>query len=292
MREGLLVAIGSESVLRLAVGPARTLITRQVAALEALSAARAPELDRRLIPWTLAAGRAGLADWSLEPRLPGTTPSPALSERVVAGCVDFLAALHRSRRAGDPHADLAADAEEVASVCTAEGAATVRALACGATVTLAGVPRGFGHGDFFRGNLLVHDDSVAGVIDWDAASPGRLPLLDLIHVRHMSKHPVADRDWGPTIVAGLLPWVAAGGDNVARAYCRRIGLEPSSAQLAALATAYWLERLAYQLRTFADRRRRPVWRERNVDLVLDALARFEPTASVRAAAAAPGTSAG
>jgi hypothetical protein len=42
--------------------------------------------------------------------------------------------------------------------------------------------------------------------------------------------------------------------------------------LEALAVAYWLERLGYQLSTYADRTERRVWLERNVDEVLRAIA--------------------
>jgi aminoglycoside phosphotransferase (APT) family kinase protein len=134
------------------------------------------------------------------------------------------------------------------------------------------LPRGFAHGDFFRGNVLVDGGRLAGVVDWDAAGPGRLPFLDLLHLRHMSKHLPADRDWGLTVVRGLLPWARAGGDELTRGFCRRLGVEPSPALLEALAVAYWLERLGYQLSTYADRTERRVWLERNVDEVLRAIA--------------------
>ena len=65
------------------------------------------------------------------------------------------------------------------------------------------------------------------MVDWDAAGPGRLPLIDLLHLRHMNEHRPADLDWGPTLVEHLLPWARAGGDDPARDYCRRVGIEPT-----------------------------------------------------------------
>ena len=40
-------------------------------------------------------------------------------------------------------------------------------------------PRTFVHGDFWFGNVLVTDDAVSGVIDWEAGSPAGCPLRDL-----------------------------------------------------------------------------------------------------------------
>jgi aminoglycoside phosphotransferase (APT) family kinase protein len=146
----------------------------------------------------------------------------------------------------------------------------VRRLAQRLDDQLADLPRGFGHGDFFRGNMLVDHDRLVGVVDWDAAGPASLPLVDLLHLRHMSKHRPADRDFGPTLVSDLLPWGRAGGDELSRAYCRRIGIKLGEGQLEAIVLAYWLDRISYQLRTYADRSERPVLMERNVNFVLRA----------------------
>jgi len=272
MREAVLVALGDTGVLRVAVGPARRQLQRQAAALAQLQAARAAELDPACIPWPIASGRSGLADWALEGRLPGIRPEPALSARVLADCLDFLAALHCSRSSGDPERSLADDAELIAAVCDGERSHAVSRVAERISAEVAQLPRGFAHGDFFRGNLLVVGGRLAGVVDWDADGPGRLPLLDLLHLRHMAKHLPADRDWGLTVVQHLLPWARAGADELTRGFCRRLGIEPSPTTLESLVVAYWLERLAYQLATYADRTEREVWLERNVDEVLRAVA--------------------
>jgi hypothetical protein len=110
------------------------------------------------------------------------------------------------------------------------------------------------------------------VVDWDAGGPGRLPLLDLIHLQHLAQYSRADEDWGPSLVRHLFPWAKSGGDEVARKYCSRIGLEPEPGVLEALAVAYWLDRVAYTLRTHRQRRTEPRWLARNVDHVLEAVA--------------------
>jgi hypothetical protein len=272
MREALLVAVGDAGVLRVAVGPAGTQIARQVVALEALRATRAAELDPSCISWPIGSGRSGLADWALEQRLRGARPQPSLPARVLADCLDFLAALHSSGTRDCPKRGPLDDAKLVATFSEPERSAAVLRVAERLTPKLSDLPRGFAHGDFFRGNLLVEEGRLSGVVDWDAAGPGRLPLLDLLHLRHMGKHLPADRDWGLTLVHGLFPWARAGGDELVRGFGRRLGLDPTPALLEALAIAYWLERLAYQISTYADRTERRVWLERNIDEVLRAVA--------------------
>ena len=75
--------------------------------------------------------------------------------------------------------------------------------------------------------------------------------------------------WGKAVAEQLLPWAQTGGDVVSRDYCRRIGFEPTARQLRALAIAYWIHRLAYQLGHYADRGSR--WIEANVGVVLTQL---------------------
>jgi aminoglycoside phosphotransferase (APT) family kinase protein len=133
---------------------------------------------------------------------------------------------------------------------------------------LSGVPFGFGHGDFFCGNLLASGDRLTGVLDWDAAGPGRPPLIDLLHLRHEAAYPVPDHEWGASVVRRLLPWARSGGDDMARTYCRRVGFEPDPATLEALVLSYWLDRLDYQLRTHAHRSRHTEWLAGNIDDVV------------------------
>ena len=272
MREAVLVAVGDSGVLRIAVGPARRQLQRQVAALNELRTTRAAELDPSCVSWPLASGRSGIADWAIEERLRGTRPEPALPPRVLADCLDFLAALNSSGPQGCPSRTPLDDAKLIADFYEGESTSTIMRLAERLTEEVSDLRRGFAHGDFFRGNLLVDGGRLSGVVDWDAAGPGRLPLLDLLHLRHMGKHLPADRDWGVSIVQGLLPWARDGGDELTRGFSRRLGIEPTAALLEALAVAYWLERLAYQLSNLADRTERPVWVERNVDEVLRAVA--------------------
>ena len=267
-RAGPTTAALDDGLLRVAVGPARGQLERQAAAHTALRQARLPEHASELISWLEARGRTGLADWSLERLMRGARPATPLSEQVLAGCVEFLVALHGA----DGVVDTRDPAETAAAFCPPAEAAAIVSLGKRLDASLADLPRGFAHGDFFHGNLLVEDDRLAGVVDWDASGPGRLPLLDLLHLRHMSDRRPSDLDWGPTLVEHLLPWALGGGDATARDYCRRVGVNPLPDTLVALVAAYWLERIAYQLASYADRAGRRRWIERNVTSVLQALA--------------------
>jgi aminoglycoside phosphotransferase (APT) family kinase protein len=182
--------------------------------------------------------------------------------------MDFLVALHSACPTEADGNTLLEQAEVVADACPTEQAQVVRALAERLEAALADLPRGFGHGDFFHGNLLVDRGRLVGVVDWDAAGPRRLPFLDLLHLRLMSIREVADVDWGPSLLRHLLPWARTGGGDLVRSYCQRSGLTVDSKRLEALVFAYWLDYVSYQLRTHLHRLAQPPWIERNIHLVL------------------------
>lgn len=271
IRAGLAATMTGRGLLRVAVGPARRQLEEQCKALEALRGSGPDAIVADRVPWPLAVGKTGLADWSLERRLPGAKPAGTLGPALLAECVDFLVALHgvgRSR-AGWSFGE---DAESIAAFRPPEQRAALAAVGSRLDSALADVPSGFGHGDFFLGNLLTEGDRLSGVVDWDAGGPGRLPLLDLIHLQHLAQYSLADEDWGPSLVRHLFPWAQSGGDDVARVYSSRIGLELRPGLLESLAAAYWLDRVAYTLRTHRQRRTEPRWLARNVDHVLEAVA--------------------
>jgi aminoglycoside phosphotransferase (APT) family kinase protein len=269
IRAGLVAAMTDKGLVRVAVGPARRQLETQLQALDALQAADpAPTVADRT-PWLLAHGKAGLADWTLERRLAGRRPERGLTDALRDQCVDFLVELHGadgSTRAGSA----SNDADTIAEVVPAHAQA-LTALGRQLDETLNAVPRGFGHGDFFLGNLLVDGDRLTGVVDWDSGGPGRLPLLDLLHLVHLAQYPRGDEDWGPSLARHLFPAMRSGGDDTVREYCGRIGLEADPYLLEALAVAYWLDRAAYILETHRQRRTEARWLERNVDYVLASL---------------------
>ena len=270
--EGLTVAVADDCVLRVAVGPGRARVEKQRDALSLLATAEPSATIGDRVPWLVAEGRTGLADWSAEHKLPGGHPA-APSQAVVEDCLAFLVALYDVSDDRDPRTSPLDDAQVVASFCRgAEAADAVRALGAFLDVELGGLPRGFGHGDFWWRNLLATGDRLAGVIEWDAAGPGRLPLLDLLHLITSIRRQRTRRYLGVAVVEDLLPWARDGGDELVRSYCDRIGVRLEPGWLELLALAYWLDRVAFDLRTFADRGRRDVWLRNNVDFTAEWLA--------------------
>jgi hypothetical protein len=277
-RAGLVVLAVDGSLLRVAIGPTRTEIDNGAAALEALRSALPPQLVADRVPWPLARGRAGLADWSLEHLLGGSQAPREVPEPLFGDCVAFLQKLGALRApASRAHAPTVL-AETVAEVARPESLAPLRALADRLERMLADVPRCFAHGDFFAGNLLEDEGGrLSGVVDWDAAGPGRLPLLDLLHLLLTRLGPFADDEWAEAVGERLLPLARSGGGDDVQHYCREIGLDPDPGVLESLVYAYWLDYLAYQLRAHPVRRMQPNWIEQNVERPLrsaaEALAR-------------------
>jgi hypothetical protein len=260
------------ALLRVAAGPARALLAGAQGRLATLAAADPPAALRERVPWVLAEGDLGLAAYTLEPRLPGGHPrrvSPALWEE----CLDFLAALRALP--GVPAAAAAGLAEDVRALAPhvdPNGGATLVRLEPALRERLADVPLGWAHGDFWPGNLLARGDRLLGVLDWDAASPSALPLLDLLHLLALADPRLRRLPHGDRCRRALWPLARAGGDARVRGHCAAVGVPHDPATLEALAIAYWLTRVARDLRTFADRPARGDWMNDNVRRPLAELA--------------------
>jgi hypothetical protein len=268
-RAGILVALTPECALRVAVGPGRLKLELQRAALESLRRADPPELVARRIPWALASGRTGLADWSADQRLPGRT-STELSETETQEALEFLVALFATDGGKASPALMGSRATVIAGACVGELQDTALRVGARLDELLTNVPRGFAHGDFWSDNLLVEHGHLSGVVDWDGAGPGRLPLLDLFHLQLSAQRERTRKYLGAALLDELLPSLRAGDPLVAR-YCERIGIRADAALLEHLAIAYWLDRVAFELRVFGDRALRPLWMQENVHRVLERL---------------------
>lgn len=272
-REGLMIALGRRHVVRVAVGPSRCKLELVRVALDTLTAADPPPTVVRAIPWIDGEGRAGVADWAVERRLPGSAPPPHLSAPLLEDCVDFLVALHRcGAGSGSGPSSIGEQARVVAQACP--GAATAEVVvSLGARLEkeLAGLQRGFGHGDFWAPNLLLEGGRLSGVVDWDSAGPDRLPTIDLLHLLLTARRQRKREYLGVGLIAHHLPWARAGGDAVLASYCRKLGITLDPHRLEALVLAYWLDRVSFELRLFANRVERPLWMRNNLLGVLEAL---------------------
>jgi hypothetical protein len=270
VREGVLLSIAPDVVLRVALGAGRAPMLRQREALESLRTGSLPEKVGSLIPWPLGHGKTGLADWTVERRLRGEAAPDVVDGSLLDECVEFLVTLFAAGELAKPTSP-ADDAETVAGHCNPEAAGQVRALGRLLEQELAGVPRGFAHGDFSTTNLLIEYGRVTGVVDWERAGPGRLPLLDLFKLMLEGDRLARRATLGASLVQFLLPWARAGGDATAHGYCARIGFDPDPRLLEHLVAAFWLDRFAYELKTAADRSGRSDWMQANIDNVVRAL---------------------
>ena len=258
VRSGVVVVVADRAVLRVAIGPTRAQLDGRPAALEALRAAACPP------PWPIAS-RAARARARRPRRLVARAPAgrlaPGAARRArrcspTASTSSSASAPALARRApGRPRTRTTA--ATVAEVAARERGASAR-WRSGSRHELAGVPRGFAHGDFFAGNLLAEDDRLTGVVDWDAAGSGPPaaarplpPQADRGAVRRR-------RRVGPRRARARAALLArAGGDETLRRYCRGSGSSPTRPCSRRSLLAYWLDYAAYQLRTHRHRRLQP-----------------------------------
>jgi aminoglycoside phosphotransferase (APT) family kinase protein len=125
------------------------------------------------------------------------------------------------------------------------------------------------HGDFWLGNLLVTGDGAraTGIVDWDFAGNGEVPVLDVLHLVVYTRVLVERRDLG-----GVVRALLDGGDwsphelSLLRASDAALDEDPEYARATLL--LYWLRHLASNL-TQSNRYlvSRP-WLGRNVEPVL------------------------
>jgi hypothetical protein len=267
-RAGVLVTVADSCVVRIAVGPAGNRLMAQGQILAAL--AGGPREVAGRIPQPMITGTEGLGAWSVEPRIPGATLTGAMPESVLSECLDFLVALH-GIGSRTPARSIADDARRCAERCVSERQhADLIALGEELELLLADVPRGFGHGDFWMGNLLSDGERLCGVIDWDGGGPGRLPLVDLVHLQVSGVREGTHLTLGHAILETQLQAARNGGDPLMRTYCERIGLHPNPEILEGLVLAFWIERNALELDLRPDIIT-DTWIDDNINHVLNTL---------------------
>lgn len=263
--EAALVAIGDSAVVRVAVGAGRSQVLRPVQVCKDLLKAQPDAVLADRMPWVEAHGAAGIGAWSAERRLTGVRVEPPLSVSVLDECRAVLVELFRVGTTDSANAQTcAATLHRIDGAIPPDAADAAGRLGTAADRVLADVPRGFGHGDFWYENLLIDNGRLTGVIDWDSAGPGRLPLLDLLHLRLSARRPVPGYRWGSALLDELMPWADDGVDDLGRRYCDDLGLGTRPAMLRALIIAYWLDWLHYQFDRYADRASRSRWIANNV----------------------------
>lgn len=247
---GLALAIGKAGVLRVAFGPAAREFEAQELALDSLRAARPRLAVAERVPWVRGRGRIGLADWSLERRLPGLAPRRGLADATLDDCVAFLAALFELESGAERQPSARANANLLSELYPAGQAERLCELGAWADAAVEGLPRGFGHGDLWPRNVLLQGDRLRGVVDWSSAGPGRLPLLDLLHLIVNSRRLRARRGWLAEVIRDSLSGTRLHADPHIRSYTSRLGLTLEREQFQALAVTYCLDVVARRVRLY------------------------------------------
>ena len=146
----------------------------------------------------------------------------------------FLASLARA----DGRITAVADHASMFSAILPAYQASVLQAAGRVSEVISHLPSVIQHGDLFGGNLLVDGEHLTGVIDWATWSRAGTPGVDLLElyaneIRHRK----------PAQFASILAsetWASAEFLHFSAPYWPTVGVEPSRANLRAIAVAWWL----------------------------------------------------
>jgi aminoglycoside phosphotransferase (APT) family kinase protein len=237
---------------------------------------------RALVPQRLAQDSLDGRPYAVDTALPGApalafaTDARALAT-VQEAAAEAIGTLHRRTAAAVKVDDAVVDRWVTRPVheLAAQGGRGARSLGAladrlgtslhGLTLTASWV-----HGDFWPGNLLVGaDGALSGIVDWDAAASGGLPLHDVLHLLLYPRRLARRAELGRIVCDQLR-------EPVWTAHERRVLRNaPAAGQLGDRETLllYWLHQAAAHTRQQAGARssRYRVWRLRNVEPVLAAL---------------------
>jgi hypothetical protein len=213
------------------------------------------------VPRLVARDRAGRAVWTTETLLPGHRAG-SLSPGLVAAVADFCARLPYD---GSPPTSFASDI-----ACLIDRLPRFRAplleLEERAAPVIAGLPSVLRHGDLWRGNLLVQDGALTGVVDWDAWHPSGVPGTDLLHLV-ASAHAFATRQSFGEVMRER-PWERASFTAAATGYWRELGIDPTRETLEAIGIAWWTTQTKANLQRHPHMVGDEHWLKRTVESLL------------------------
>lgn len=98
------------------------------------------------------------------------------------------------------------------------------------------------HGDFKIENMLLENNRISRIIDWDLSRKSYFPFLDLIHLHTWSE---SNKSEQPINVVFINYWMVDKNMAVLNAALKTFGLKDNIAS--SLLTLYWLHHLAFRL---------------------------------------------
>jgi aminoglycoside phosphotransferase (APT) family kinase protein len=121
------------------------------------------------------------------------------------------------------------------------------------------------HGDFWPGNLLAAPPSgqVTGVVDWDCAAPGQLPLHDLLHLHVLARRLAGGDELGDVVVRAMHHGIEQTLELPAGEVTAWLDTIPQRAAL----LLYWLRHVLLFIDSEGDHDK-PRWLRDNVERVL------------------------
>ncbi|WP_433616444.1 phosphotransferase family protein [Dactylosporangium sp. CA-139114] len=121
------------------------------------------------------------------------------------------------------------------------------------------------HGDFWPGNLLAAPPGarVTGVVDWDCATPGQLPLYDLLHLHVLARRLTVGEELGDIVVHAL----RRGIDETLNVPALEVGAWLDTIPQRAALLLYWLRHTLLFIDSEGDHGN-PRWLRANVERVL------------------------
>jgi Phosphotransferase enzyme family len=262
------IGSGGSATVRITLGDGRSRVLRTALADSPADPARSAEALERLAPLGLACvpilsgrGRIDGASWTSESVLPGRPPggSPTWLAREVAR---FCLALPRgSGRATAFDEDLRALVAKLPRV-----ASPLLELLARTSPEIDSLPAVTSHGDLWSGNVLVEDDRLTGVIDWDAWHPAGVPGTDLLHFTAADLALQSRRSFAEVLLER--PWTSGGFREAAVDYWSVLGVEPREEILRAVGVAWWAGQTASDLIRHPNHAKDERWLARNVAPIL------------------------
>lgn len=277
-----------ETVLKVATtSEAKRSLSREAAVLGALVGDARLGRWRSLLPLVLAEGDLGESRYVLSRALAGRNAAslahdPSSRARVQGAAAATIRTLHEQTgvvtlvTAERVEGWLGRSRELLhQAVARSGGERARRALErLGAEVAGALVERrlliGSVHGDFWLGNLLVASDgaTATGILDWDFAGEGEMPVIDLLHLLLYTRRLVEGGDLGG-IVRDVLEGGAWSNDELSILRSASADLVGDAEYARAAVLLYWLRHIAANMAQSAAYARSRVWLRRNVAPVLE-----------------------